>query len=120
MYKEFIGMICEFVSARPKWRSRLFEIFYKIFTWNLLYHVKEFESGDKTLVTTHHSKAVSKKSSFNRDDLGPRSHEEADYRTMLHMADMVKQNLTKIRIISNDTDVVVISLAFFHAITNLK
>ena len=95
MYKEFIGMICEFVSARPKWRWRLFEIFYKIFTWNLLCHVKEFENGDKTLVTTHHSKAVSNKSSFNTDDLGPCSHEEADYRMMLHVADMVKQNITK-------------------------
>ena len=59
-------------------------------------------------------------SSFNTDDLGPCSREEADYRMMLHGANMVKQNITKSRIGSNDTDAVVISLAFLHAITNLE
>ena len=46
------------------------------------------------------------------NDLGPCSHEEADYQMMLHVADMVKKNITKIRIVSNDTGVVVIFLAF--------
>ena len=83
-------------------------------------HIKEFVSGDKTLITTHHSEVVSNKSSFNTDDLAPCSHEEADYRMILHVADMVKQNIKKIRILSNDTDVVIISLAFFHTIPDLE
>ena len=33
---------------------------------------------------------------------------------------MVKRNIKKIRILSNDTDVVIISLAFFHIIPNLE
>ena len=56
---------------------------------------KEYENGDKTLVTTHHSKAVSNKSSFNTDDLGQRSHEEADYRMMLYVADMLSKTSQK-------------------------
>ena len=39
---------------------------------------------------------------------------------MLNVADKVKQNVTKIRIVSNGTDVVGTSLAFFHANTNLE
>ena len=38
---------------------------------------------------------------------------------MLHGADMVRQNITKIRIVSYDTDIIIF-LALFHAITNLK
>ena len=79
----------------------------------LVEHVKEFVSGDKTLITTHHSEVVSNKSSFNTDDLAPCSHEEADYRMIPHV---VKQNIKKIRILSNDADVVIISLALLHTI----
>ena len=81
---------------------------------------KEFENGDKTSITTYHSKVDSNKSWFNLNDDGPFSHEEADYRMMRHVADMENYNITKIRIASNVTHVVVVSLAFFHAITNLE
>ena len=39
---------------------------------------------------------------------------------MLYVADMLKQNITKILIVNNDTDVFIIFLAFFHGITNLN
>ena len=42
------------------------------------------------------------------------------YLMIMHVADMVKQNITKIWIVSNYTDVVVISLDLFYAITNLE
>ena len=64
----------------------------------LVKHAKELENGDKTIITTHHSKVFSNKSSFNTNDLGPCSIEEADYRMMLHRADMPKQNITNFRI----------------------
>ena len=39
---------------------------------------------------------------------------------MLNVADMVKQNITKILIVSNAIDAVIISLAFFYAVINLE
>ena len=35
-----------------------------------------------------------------------------NYQMIVYVADIVKKNITKIRIVSNDTDIVVISLAF--------
>ena len=42
------------------------------------------------------------------------------YLMIKHVADMVKQNITKFWIVSNYTVVVVISLDFFYVITNLE
>ena len=54
----------------------------------LVDHAKEFENGDKTLITTHDSKVDSNKSQLKTNDLGPLLHEEANYRMMSHVADM--------------------------------
>ena len=42
------------------------------------------------------------------------------YLTIMHVADIVKQIITTIWNVSNYTDVVVISLDLFYAITNLE
>ena len=58
----------------------------------LVEHFKEFQNGNKTLNATYRSKVDSNKSQLNTNDLGPLSHEEADYRMMPHVADMEKEN----------------------------
>ena len=54
---------------------------------------------------TSSSRVVSNESSFNTEDLGPCSREESHHRMILYVADMLKQNITKILIVNNDTDV---------------
>ena len=46
--------------------------------------------------------------------LAPRSHEEADTRMLLHVADAVNQGLTKVSIRTVDTDVVILAVTAFE------
>ena len=59
-------------------------------------------------------------SNTNTEYISPCSHEEADYRMLLHVSDMVRNNITKIRIRTIDTDVLVIAIGLFHDILGLE
>ena len=59
-------------------------------------------------------------SNLNTEYISPCSHEEADYRMLLHVSDMARNNITKIRILTIDTDVPVIAIAHFHDIPGLE
>ena len=52
--------------------------------------------------------------------LSPCTHEEADSRILLHVADMARTRMTKIRVRTVDSDVVVICVAWFHDIPGLE
>ena len=52
--------------------------------------------------------------------LSPCTHEEADSRILLHVADMARTGMTKIRVRTVDSDVVVICVAWFHDIPGLE
>ena len=59
-------------------------------------------------------------SNLNTEYISPCSHEEADYRMLLHVSDMARNNITKIRIRTIDTDVPVIATAHFNDIPELE
>ena len=68
----------------------------------LVGHVEELENGkEKKTLPNMILKLFPTRARFNTDDLGPCSHEEAHYRMMLYVADMFKQNITKILIVNN-------------------
>ena len=48
------------------------------------------------------------------NDLSPCTHEEADTRLLLHVADCAKRGHTGIMLRTVDTDVIVIAIAMFH------
>ena len=59
-------------------------------------------------------------SNLNTEYISPCSHEEADYRMLLHVSDMARNNITKIRIRTIDTDVPLIAIAHFNDIPGLE
>ena len=63
------------------------------------------------LVVSTHGKNVLCNRIKDTDDLAPCSHEEADTRIFVHMADAVKEGLRSILIRTVDTDVVVLAIA---------
>ena len=63
---------------------------------------------------------VSSSSELELEYLAPCTHEEADYRMILHISDLVRNNFTKVRVRSNDTDVLAICTAYFHEIPGLE
>ena len=64
----------------------------------------------KILVTTKGENVVSV-DKLDLSDLRPCTHEEADYRIMLHCAHAYKQGLKKIMVHATDTDVLVLAIA---------
>ena len=62
---------------------------------------------------------VSSSGDLDLEYLSPCTHEEADYRMPLHLAHMVRNNLSKLILRTNDTDVPVICIAHFHEIPGL-
>ena len=83
-------------------------------------HIQGYKKEDKTLVTTLADSAVSNNIAFNNTNLSPSTHEEADYRMILHISDMTRYGCRKIKVLTIDTDVVIICLAYYHLINNLN
>ncbi|KAK3083940.1 hypothetical protein FSP39_005667 [Pinctada imbricata] len=67
--------------------------------------------SDKVIVTTKGEEALSNKESHDISNLAPCSHEEADTRMMLHVADAARNGLKKVMIRTVDTDVVVLGIS---------
>ena len=81
-------------------------------------HVQQYTRENKTMSATNGDVVVS--SNLNIEYISPCSHEEADYRMLLHVSDMTRNNITKIRIRTIDTDVPVIATAHFNDIPGLE
>ena len=65
----------------------------------------------KTLITTHGTDVFCTSTTEDVSDLQPCTHEEADYRLMLHVAHAYKAGFTDIAVHANDTDVLVLCVA---------
>ena len=57
---------------------------------------------------------------INKELLSPCTHEEADYRMILHVNDMVRNNMKNIIVKTVDSDVVIICCSYFHEIVGLQ
>ena len=75
---------------------------------------------DKLMVSTIGEGVVSNSAEMEYHHLSPCTHEEADSRILLHVADMARTRMTKIRVRTVDSDVVVICVAWFHDIPGLE
>ena len=71
---------------------------------------------EKQVVTTKGGKVLCRKHQQDTPLLSPCTHEEADTRLMLHVADSVRNGLKKIMVRSVDTDVVVIAISIIHKV----
>ena len=83
-------------------------------------NIQEYNQPNKVILSTLGESVISSSDETDFDHMRPCTHEEADYRMMLHLADMVRNNITKVRIRTVDTDVLVISIAYYHQITGLE
>ena len=81
-------------------------------------HVQQYTRESIIMLATNGEHALS--SNTNTEYISPCSHEEADYRMLLHISDMVRNNVTKIRIRTIDRDVLVIAIGHFHDILGLE
>lgn len=70
----------------------------------------------KTIYATHGSDVLCNLSDVNVSNLVPCSHEEADTRIFLHVADAVQKGYRKSYVRTVDTDVVVLAIATFNQI----
>ena len=82
--------------------------------------IQQFNRPGKMIVSTVGETVVSSSVELNHGHLSPCTHEEADYRIILHVADQARNNIKKVSIRTNDTDVLVLSVAFFHKIPGLQ
>ena len=74
---------------------------------------------NKVILSTLGESVVSSSDGTDFSNLAPCTHEEADFRIMLHVADMVRNGMTKVRVRTCDTDVLVICTAYYHLIAGL-
>ena len=65
--------------------------------------------SDKPVVSTHHTAVLCNQPSDNTG-IAPCTHEEADTRILLHLADAVKEGYSKVSIRTVDTDVLVLAV----------
>lgn len=70
----------------------------------------------KEIYTTHGQDVLSSSNRMDIDSLAPCNHEEADTRLMLHAMDASVCGHQRIKIRSNDTDVVVLAISVAHTI----
>jgi hypothetical protein len=68
--------------------------------------------GEKYVVSTLESSIVNSSTNYESSLLQHCSHEEADTRVLLHVADQVKAGYSKITLCTVNTDVVVLAVAF--------
>ena len=83
-------------------------------------HIQKYKKDAKILVTTRADSAVSNVMGFNNTHLSPCTHEKADYRIILHISDMTRCGCSKIKVVTSDTDVVIICLAYYNLINDNK
>ena len=72
------------------------------------------------MITTRADSAVSNVIGFNNTHLSPCTHEKADYRIILHISEKTRCGCSKIKVVTSNTDVNIICLAYFHLINDLK
>ena len=65
----------------------------------------------KEIYSTHGNDVISSSERTNLELLAPCTHEEADTRLMVHALDAASNGCNRIRIRSNDTDVIVLAIA---------
>ena len=82
--------------------------------------IQKHNQDEDVIVSTLGEGVVSNCTGMEYDHLSPCTQEEADSRIMLHVADMVRNNMTRIQVRTVDTDVVVICVAHFHHIPGLE
>ena len=81
-------------------------------------HIQKYKKDAKILVTTRADSAVSNVIGFNNTHLSPCTHEKADYRIILHISDTTRCGCSKIKVVTSDTDVVIICLAYYNLIND--
>ena len=75
----------------------------------------ELDQG-KELFSTFGDSVLSSASREDLSSISPCSHEEADTRLLLHVLDAARSEHTRIAVITNDTDVLVLAVAMFQEI----
>ncbi len=70
----------------------------------------------KAIYATQGVDVVCSSTSMDLSELAPCSHEEADTRLLLHVADAVKKGFKSVCIRTVDTDVVIVAIACYHQI----
>lgn len=68
------------------------------------------------IISTHGNGVLSSSESFNTNQLAPCHHEEADLRLILHLVDMALKGSKKIMLRTVETDVLVLTVAFYSQI----
>ena len=71
----------------------------------------EIPNDGKTVITTHGSNVLCNPFRDDTNILAPCTHEEADTRIMVHLADAVKEGHKDILIRTVDTDVVALAIS---------
>ena len=82
--------------------------------------IQKHNQDEDVIVSTLGEGVVSNCTGMEYDHLSPCTQEEAYSRIMLHVADMVRNNMTRIHVRTVNTDVVVICVAHFHHIPGLE
>ena len=83
-------------------------------------NIQQFNLPGKIIVSTVGERTISSSAELNHDHISPCTHEEADYRIILHVADMARNGVHKVLIRTIDTDVLVLCIAFYHRIQGLQ
>ena len=76
----------------------------------------KIETDGKQVIVTNGKDVLCYPSTYTSEKLSPCSHEEADTRMMVHVADAVEKGQTSIMIRTVDTDVVVLTVAAVHTL----
>jgi hypothetical protein len=90
----------------------------ELFHFLSLHVTAQVFSAGKQVIVTDGSHVISSPAGVH-DALDPCSHEEADTRMLLHVADAVKNGHTRVMIRTVDTDVVVLAVACFSRFTGI-
>lgn len=72
------------------------------------------QTGEKEIYATHGNEVLCSANISDIRGIAPCSHEEADTRMFLHLADTVKKGFSRVTIRTVDTDVLVLAVAFFR------
>jgi hypothetical protein len=101
-----------------KWDMHSNENKAELFHFLSLHVTAQVFSAGKQVIVTDGSHVISSPAGVH-DALDPCSHEEADTRMLLHVADAVKNGHTRVMIRTVDTDVVVLAVACFSRFTGI-
>ena len=82
----------------------------------LAHHIAGLQNTDKQIITTLRNEVMCN-DSLQHPNLSPCSHEEADTRIILHLADAAMSGYDRIMIRTVDTDVVVLAITYYRLST---